>query len=727
MGILPLCYTGTGTWNMVSGPVVYGEVVFMGKPGVRMLAGLFAAALVLCVSGCSDDMERIGQGPAETQEQAAENTVPEETKPRSPAPAIQEKEFRAGSMGDDYILPDAPEHVYTAAELSGLSPEELRIARNEIYARHGRIFKSDDLNRYFSGKSWYHATTPGDRFDMAVLNRDELDNLKVIQIAEQGRTVCSIPKIGVDEFPHIDGSTATLPLSQAIYRMSTGATAGEAEAAVTHGKTTEAWLSLIRGKRGQGGTDLVIAYEPGERVDEELKRSGVQIIRKPIGRDALVFLANSSNPVHSLTQSQIVDIYTGKVKNWKSVGGRDSQIQAFQRPEDSGSQNLMNKLVMKGKRMAQAPMDHVAGEMGELMDEVSAFDDTGDALGYSVYYYAKNMYGKPELSFMAVDGVTPSPVTIRDGSYPYVNDFYAAVRADEPKDSRAYQLFEWLTADDGQSLINGLGYVGITEASKALPRELTSHEEDHFTGTIALEKGDIILGSGSYLYGEQGTCVFDSGMHLKKFISHVVFQGNDTFTEYPEDAVIFAQDSKTGQYGHYSLLSDQWLDRNDEWDEDYEPEDGDTFAASHPEVLNQYGVTADQVDVRYYFENREPVVCIRKGNIEHYYNFRGDHLMDYDTQGKPEEELPGRYVIPVGRHTAYLMLASHGGGKGDSPTEYLVYEDSVLFKTLTDNQDGDVANISRHFYTRSRGNYLYIYNDQDEPCARFLCGYGIED
>lgn len=61
-------------------------------------------------------------------------------------------------MGDDFILPDAPDHVYTKEELSELTQGELRIARNEIYARHGRTFKSDDLNQYFTGKSWYNGT-----------------------------------------------------------------------------------------------------------------------------------------------------------------------------------------------------------------------------------------------------------------------------------------------------------------------------------------------------------------------------------------------------------------------------------------------------------------------------------------------------------------------------------------------------------------------------------------
>lgn len=55
---------------------------------------------------------------------------------------------------------------------------------------------------------------------------------------ETGTAVCSIPIIGKEEFPRIDGSTATLPISQAMYRMATGASRMEAESAITHEKTT---------------------------------------------------------------------------------------------------------------------------------------------------------------------------------------------------------------------------------------------------------------------------------------------------------------------------------------------------------------------------------------------------------------------------------------------------------------------------------------------------------
>lgn len=694
----------------------------------KRYAVLLLGSLVLALSGCHTEVSRIQPGETTRQRNQERTGETDRTDEAEVLPGQTGEEvtgadsaYAVGKKGDDYILPDVQSHVYLARELSELTREELRLARNEIYARHGRKFKSDDLNRYFSERSWYQASVEPDQFDDSVLSQNEKDNLKVIQDLEAGIAVCSIPRMGTEEFPKVDGSTATIPISQAMYRMATGASQKEAEAAITHGKTTQAWLSLIEGEDyWDGGSSLVIAYEPGDAVQKALKEAGDNIIMKPIGRDALVFLANRSNPVHSLTDRQIVDIYSGKTANWKDVGGKDSRIQAFQRPENSGSQNLMDKLVMKGKQMAAAPKDQVVSEMGELLEEVSAYDDTGEALGYSVYYYARNMYQKPELTFMAVNGVMPSNETIRDKSYPFVNDFYAAIRADAPKDSREYELFEWLTGEDGQSLINGLGYVGVGTAAKELPKELLEPEET-FDASIPLPEGQVILGSGPYLYGEQGLAVFDSRMKLLQFISHVQCEDVGVFLECSRDSVLPMTDTRTGEDGYYSIGANKWVDGKGQGD-DLVYEKAHTFAADHPELLSKYGVTEQEVETCYYWESARPIMVIKEGNIEHYYDPFGQFLLDYDTQGRSEDKLPYRYVVALGDHMAYIRLDRELGTVEDDDVRYLIYKNGVLLKELSE-QAGSISDISNHFYTRTYGNYLYFYNYQDEPCAKFLYGY----
>ena len=85
----------------------------------------------------------------------------------------------------DYILPQSSSVPLTSADLYGLSKDQLRLARNEIYARHGRMFNDQTLQAYFNSKSWYRGTIAPSAFkDDAMLTKLERDNIKLIQSFE---------------------------------------------------------------------------------------------------------------------------------------------------------------------------------------------------------------------------------------------------------------------------------------------------------------------------------------------------------------------------------------------------------------------------------------------------------------------------------------------------------------------------------------------------------------
>ena len=114
---------------------------------------------------------------AQQEPQVTEDPVQTVTPQPTQAPAQEEEQPAASG---DYILPDSDTSYVTEEDLEGLSEWELRVARNEIYARHGRIFTSADLAEYFAGKSWYEPTVPAESFDESVLNSVERENLQTI-------------------------------------------------------------------------------------------------------------------------------------------------------------------------------------------------------------------------------------------------------------------------------------------------------------------------------------------------------------------------------------------------------------------------------------------------------------------------------------------------------------------------------------------------------------------
>ncbi len=80
-----------------------------------------------------------------------------------------------------FLLPDSSSRYLTEADLSGLTHEQLCFARNEIFARHGRIFNTPQIAAYFSSKSWYHGTISPDKFEESMLNQYEWANVLFIR------------------------------------------------------------------------------------------------------------------------------------------------------------------------------------------------------------------------------------------------------------------------------------------------------------------------------------------------------------------------------------------------------------------------------------------------------------------------------------------------------------------------------------------------------------------
>ncbi len=255
------------------------------------------------------------------------------------------------------------------------------------------------------------------------------------------------------DYPRVDGSTATLPLAVYVRSKITGETLEQSDTFTRFTKTSNAWMALSAGQ-----TDLLIVYEAADETKAQLDSSGVKLKAVPIGVDALVFLTNQGNPVGNLTKQQILDIYTGKIKKWSEVGGQDADIIPYQRPGASGSQALMVKLVMGGTPLMEAPSVLKPAEMGELIDAVAQYENTNNALGYSVFYYVKNMYQVAGIKVLSVDGIEPTDQTIGQQRYPYTNAFYAVIREDEPADSAAHKLFDWLTGGEGQRATTDAGY-----------------------------------------------------------------------------------------------------------------------------------------------------------------------------------------------------------------------------------------------------------------------------
>lgn len=257
-------------------------------------------------------------------------------------------------------------------------------------------------------------------------------------------------------YPRVDGSTANMPMMAQIRSSYLGETLTEAENNTEVTTTDYAWRNLL-----DGNADLLLVYEPSSETKEIIDKSPVKLKVTPIGVDALVFIVNAQNKVKNLTTEQLRDIYTEKITNWKELGGGDQKIEAYQRVLNSGSQTLFLNLVMKDVTPVDAPKKYRIEGMDGLIETLASYNNSGNAIGYSVFYYAKKMYAVPGLELISIDGVMPSDETIGDGKYPFLNQYYLVIREDTPADSETMKLYNYILSDKGKEDIKKAGYIPV--------------------------------------------------------------------------------------------------------------------------------------------------------------------------------------------------------------------------------------------------------------------------
>lgn len=100
---------------------------------------------------------------------------------------LMESVEKIANGGADYILPDSNKRYLTMDDVENLTLQEINYAKNEIYARHGRRFNSNELQTYFDSKSWYNGTISPGSFSSSVFNQYESYNSEFLAEVEFSR------------------------------------------------------------------------------------------------------------------------------------------------------------------------------------------------------------------------------------------------------------------------------------------------------------------------------------------------------------------------------------------------------------------------------------------------------------------------------------------------------------------------------------------------------------
>lgn len=248
--------------------------------------------------------------------------------------------------------------------------------------------------------------------------------------------------------PKIDGAAGLFPIYSAfvhaVYPENTVHFDGNSftsDSAMQYSNTRGAYKALA-----EGTADIAILVKPSEEQLQYAEEQGAELEFVPLGYDAFVFLVNEKNPVENLSCEQVRGIYSGRYTNWAEVGGADMPIDAKQRNAGSGSQSAMEAF-MDGQEMQVNPLGFL-----------------GSAIGFSFRYYVSDLVGNGKVKMLSLDGVSPTPEHIADGSYPVVSAFFAVYDKKNPHPDLPV-LLEWMQSDEGQKIIAETGFIPLAPAS----------------------------------------------------------------------------------------------------------------------------------------------------------------------------------------------------------------------------------------------------------------------
>lgn len=182
------------------------------------------------------------------------------------------------------------------------------------------------------------------------------------------------------------------------------------------------------------------------------------LIEKPIAKDALTFMVNPLNPVSNLSISQLQGIYLQESVNWKEMGGKNEKINPYVRNRNSGSQEKFETVVMNGLTIPEYP-ELLMGIT--MMSPYLEIETDKQGIAFTPYYYYSVIVGNGKTKAIYINGVEMTKENIRNNTYPYTTEVYASVRSDIDRNSKAYELFEFLSTEEGQCIINESGYVPL--------------------------------------------------------------------------------------------------------------------------------------------------------------------------------------------------------------------------------------------------------------------------
>ena len=193
----------------------------------------------------------------------------------------------------------------------------------------------------------------------------------------------------------------------------------------------------------EGRCDIGLA---SRSLKDEEKSQGLK--ETVLAYDGIAVIVNPENGVDGLTIEQIADIYTGKITNWKDVGGSDAEIVLIGREAGSGTRDGFESIT------GTEDACKYRQELSSTGDVITTVANNPNAIGYASLASIKDT-----VKALEVDGVAPSEDTVKDGTYKVQRPFMLITKTDAQLSDVAQAFFDYVTSADANAVISAAGAV----------------------------------------------------------------------------------------------------------------------------------------------------------------------------------------------------------------------------------------------------------------------------
>jgi phosphate transport system substrate-binding protein len=213
---------------------------------------------------------------------------------------------------------------------------------------------------------------------------------------------------------------------------------------------------------GGSGTGLKLVLEGSVQIGNSdiyaNEKEGIDAAALKDNKVAVVGIAavtNNKVKVDSLTKQQLIDIFTGKIKNWKEVGGADIAVTVINRPKSSGTRQVFKKYALDGKEeVAGLTQDSSGAVKGAIMQ-------TEGAISYLALSYFADAANVEGLNVLKIDGVQANAENISTDKYKIWAYEHMYTKGEPTELTKAY--LDYMVSDDMKASIIKLGYIPMSD------------------------------------------------------------------------------------------------------------------------------------------------------------------------------------------------------------------------------------------------------------------------